>query len=258
MSDDRKLREKYFHDERFGGGDEIRKEADKYYISAVKAYGHYETLILDGCYGKRLLEYGCGTGSKVFFWAQNGAHVSGIDISSEAIKLAKEATYKEGAAIKFYVMDAENLEFENDSFDIVVGSGILHHLDLVSSYAELSRVLHEGGRAIFIEPLGHNPLINVYRWLTPSMRTSDEHPLLMKDIDLAKQYFNVVDIKYFNLFALMAVPFRKYHGFFKAMLIFLNAVDQTLMTWFPFLRRFAWLIVVELRSPKKAFSSTAR
>lgn len=38
----------------------------------------------------------------------------------------------------------------------------------------------------FSEPLGHNPIINWYRNRTPEMRTEDEHPLLIKDIEFAK------------------------------------------------------------------------
>src|SRR3546814_4334755 len=44
-----------------------------------------------------------------------------------------------------------------------------------------SRVLRPGGRAVFIEPLGLNPAIELYRRFTPSARTPDEHPLLRRD-----------------------------------------------------------------------------
>jgi SAM-dependent methyltransferase len=75
--------------------------------------------------------------------------------------------------VRFLVMDAESLGFDEGSFDVVVGSGILHHLAL-----RQSRVLRPDGCAVFVDPLGHNIFIRLYRKLTPSMRTADEHPLL--------------------------------------------------------------------------------
>jgi hypothetical protein len=48
--------------------------------------------------------------------------------------------------------------------------------DLSLACSEIARVLRPGGPAIFVEPLGHNPLINAYRKRTPALRTVDEHP----------------------------------------------------------------------------------
>jgi len=46
----------------------------------------------------------------------------------------------------------------------------------------------EKGSAIFIDPLGHNPAINMFRRSTPDLRTEDEHPLLLEDFRLAGRY----------------------------------------------------------------------
>ena len=106
-------------------------------------------------------------------------------------------------------MNAENTKFDSNVFDIIVGMGIIHHLDLLNSYRELSRILINDGHAVFVEPLGHNPLINLYRIFTPKIRTEDEHPLKIKDIKLIEKYFHNVHIEYYSLFVLLAVPFRK-------------------------------------------------
>jgi ubiquinone/menaquinone biosynthesis C-methylase UbiE len=76
---------------------------------------------------------------------------------------------------QFDVMNAEELEFEDAAFDVIFGSGIIHHLDVPRAYSELARVLAPGGSAVFVEPLGHNPLIRVFRNRTPELRTPDEH-----------------------------------------------------------------------------------
>src|SRR3546814_1101008 len=78
-------------------------------------------------------------------------------------------------------MNAEAMTFPDDSFDLVFGSGIIHHLDIDRAFGEIARVLRPGGRAVFIEPLGLNPAIELYRRFTPSARTPDEHPLLRRD-----------------------------------------------------------------------------
>jgi 2-polyprenyl-3-methyl-5-hydroxy-6-metoxy-1,4-benzoquinol methylase len=91
------------------------------------------------CKGKNLLEYGCGTGSYSKQWLKMGARVTGIDISEEGIKMAKKDMADSAFHADFHVMDAEKTSFHDGSFDLVVGTGILHHLDLAKSYRELSR-----------------------------------------------------------------------------------------------------------------------
>ena len=179
-------KEKEFHNETFSN--DIRKSATKYYKSASNSMSLYFNLIGKDIKGRKVLEYGCGPGSQAFELARKGAFVSAIDISDVAIDLTKKKAIEEGLNIECQVMDAENLKFIDHTFDLICGSGILHHLDLKASYREISRTLKSSGKAVFFEPLGHNPIINFYRKLTPKMRTEDEHPLLMKDIKLADSF----------------------------------------------------------------------
>ena len=104
-------------------------------------------------------------GSHAHFMATNGAaRVVGIDISDVAIEKARGASRAAGIEnAEYRRMNAEFLEFDDNSFDLICGTAILHHLDLTRAYSELARVLKPGGLAVFMEPLGHNPLINVYR-----------------------------------------------------------------------------------------------
>jgi SAM-dependent methyltransferase len=103
-------------------------------------------------------------------------------------------------------MNAEQLEFQDATFDLIFGSGIIHHLDVARAYSELHRVLKPGGSAVFVEPLGHNPFINAFRNKTPELRTPDEHPLLRADFMLAHKYFSRVDLKLYGLATLAAIP----------------------------------------------------
>ena len=132
---------------------------------------------------------------------------------------------------------------------MIIGSGIIHHLDLEKSYAELNRILKKDGHAVFVEPLGHNPLINLYRNLTPKMRTEDEHPLLEKDLRLLGKYFHRVEIDYFSLFTLLAVPFRNTF-LFNGLRTLLGKVDQAVFL-IPPVRKYAWTVVIHASNPKK-------
>jgi len=129
--------------------------------------------------GKRVIEYGCGDGWTTLELARRGAAVSAFDISAEAVAQTKQALARDGLLnnCRVEVMGGEELRYSNASFDLAFGFAILHHLDLSSALRELRRVLAPGGRAIFGEPLDSNPLIRMYRRMTPQYRTVDEAPI---------------------------------------------------------------------------------
>lgn len=255
MDQKRLQSEKEFHDDVFGGKDTSRDTARKFYSVMGKPRACYFDRVLPLSRGKRLLEYGCGAGGHSVFFAQNSAMVTGIDISPEGIRRATEYARNNNVDVDYRVMNAENLKFEDRYFSVIVGNSILHHLDILKSLSELSRVLSDDGHAVFVEPLGHNFLINLYRKITPSMRTSDEHPLRMKDIRLAKNYFGSVDARFFNLFALFAIPLRKTR-FFPFLVNILSEIDNWLFSAFPFLQKYAWIVVLDLSRPLKDSGST--
>ena len=94
----------------------------------------YMEIVYKYCRGKKLLEYGCCTGSGSEKLLKFGAILTGIDISSKGIEKAKEKIANTEYDAEYFVMNAENTDFDEDSFDIVVGSGIIHHLDLLRTY----------------------------------------------------------------------------------------------------------------------------
>jgi len=83
---------------------------------------------------------------------------------------------------EFVLMDANNLSFPDNSFDIVYGGAILHHLDIEQSVGHIHRVLKPGGKILFLEPLNMNPLYKLYRYFNKNERTPDEHALVHKDL----------------------------------------------------------------------------
>lgn len=249
MSDHERIaREAEFQDRRILEEDAIRKPAEKYYVLMHRPRACFNERILTLARGRRLLEYGCSDGEATRSWAAEGARTTGIDISPAAITAAKRGAAEAGLDIQYAVMNAEAMDFPTGSFDVVAGTGILHHLDLARAYAEIARVLDTNGHAIFIEPLGHNPIINLYRRLTPAMRSEDEHPLRMRDLDHARQHFRDVRLRFFNLTTLAIVPLRN-TPVFAALHAMTRALDAALFTLLPFTRRWAWMVLIEVATP---------
>ncbi len=250
---DRKQREKSFHNKVFS--EHPRKGLSKFYKLQGARETFFKNLIEGDCRGKMVLEYGCGPGSYSFSLAKSGAQVVGIDISEVAIEQAKEVARREGVegTTRFLVMDAENLKLGDEYFDLVCGGGIIHHLDPDVAFSEISRVLKPDGRAVFLEPLGYNPLINIFRRLTPDLRTKDEHPLKLEDFKSAERHFNTVNSYYFDLCTLLALPFSN-ATFFDGMVNTLRFLDNLIFR-IPFIKWFSWATVLELSGPEKFSSS---
>ena len=185
--EDRKVREKKFHDRRYS--EDKRKILSPIYDFAKNSKTLFNDIVTNINPGDNILEIGCGTNTISKKIVDMGANITIIDISEKAIEIAKQH-FQEGIInISCVVMDAENLKFNDNSFDLVYGSGILHHLSIEKAIIEIKRVLKKDGKAVFYEPLGHNIFINIFRYFTPKLRTKDEHPLLMEDLKLIKNYF---------------------------------------------------------------------
>jgi len=209
----------------------------------------YEELIYSGAEGKLVLEYGCGEGSHSLEMAMRGAQVVGIDISEVGVQNAQAKAVEENISnAEYLVMDAENMTFEPGTFDLVIGEGILHHLDLDKSYREIARVLKPDGKAVFMEPLGHNLAIELFRKRTPEYRTADEHPLVRADLKLAEDYFGNTDTQFYHLTSFGAMLLLKTRLFFPAVRFF-DKVDKLLFRLIPPLGLLAWYSIISFSNP---------
>ena len=136
--------------------------------------------------GKTVLDYGCGPGYKSLEYINSGAsRVIGIDISKKFIETALSQCKDlniDRESYDFIEMDAHDLQFRDDSFDVVIGYAILHHLDTSVALKEIHRVLKPNGRVLLLEPLADNPVLKLFRRATPGIRTVDERPFTGKDI----------------------------------------------------------------------------
>lgn len=94
-----------------------------------------------------ILEIGCGNGRDSIHFGKQGHYVVGIDISPDAIKIAKKNNKLE--KVNFEVGDAEKLRFDTGSFDAVFSLSVLHSTKLEKSVNEVARVLKKKGLALF-------------------------------------------------------------------------------------------------------------
>ena len=102
-----------------------------------------------GSKGLRVLEIGCGLGTDGAEFAKAGADYTGVDLTEAAVDLARKRFELSGLSGQFRKADAENLDFADDSFDLVYSHGVLHHTpDTAGAIREVYRVLKPGGRAI--------------------------------------------------------------------------------------------------------------
>jgi SAM-dependent methyltransferase len=146
---------------------------------------------------------------------------------------------------RFVQADAENTRLPDNSFDVILCSGMLHHLDLSFAFPELRRILAPGGKILAVEALDYNPMIKLYRRLTPEMRTEWEaaHILRLSDVEFARRFFDVREMRFWHLTSIVAPHLR-----FIPRSVF-NAIDVTL-EHIPGVRLMAWIFTFVLE--KKA------
>lgn len=244
----RKKEEADFHDYSHDMTTEL--ENKKFYKTTQLSSDYLEKWLKDNVKDKIFLDYACGNGVTANKAAIFGsAFTIGIDISpgsiSNAQNLAKK--YSHDKITRFFVGDCENTGLPDNSIDVILCAGMLHHLDLNYAYPEMHRILKTGGKIIALEALAYNPIIKAYRMLTPEMRTEWEkhHILSMRDVKLASKFFKIKNVKFWHITSFAAA----FLGSPKWILSFLDSVDSVL-TKIPLIKLLSWQFTFELEKEK--------
>lgn len=203
---------------------------------------------------KNILFYGCGANFSPIKKMIEGKSqkICAIDISPKSIKKIQELINKLNYSEFVFpeVMDCMELKYEDNTFDLVYGRAILHHLDLKIALNEIYRVLKPGGVAVFLEPLGTNPIINLFRNLTPNRRTKDEHPFTKSDFsEIERSKFLIIRYYWCNLlvnFGIFVATIFKIVSLDRKNFIFLKKMDDSLLNAIPFLKKFCWNIIITI------------
>ena len=194
--------------------------------------------------GKRVLEIGGGTGWHAIMLIHRGAYVVTTDVSPVGVEVARERLIVNGMEQQgeAEVVAAEKMPFENESFDAVYGVAVLHHLDLPHAIPAIHRVLKPGGRAVFLEPLSENPLLDFVRDYVPypSKKSPFGHRgLKHATIDEAARSFRLTETRRFYLTSMANRLISQ-----QTSITPLEKLDELLIARFPKLHRYCRTAVV--------------
>lgn len=105
----------------------------------------------------KILDVACGTGLNIP-WLPAGSDITAVDLSPNMLDVARANTTKHGLNVKFAVMDAENLEYADGTFDTVVSTlSTCTFPDPVKALREMKRVCRPNGMILLLEH-GHSSL----------------------------------------------------------------------------------------------------
>jgi ubiquinone/menaquinone biosynthesis C-methylase UbiE len=224
--------------------------------------------------GLRVLDLGCGAGEAGVYFATRGAKVTACDLSTGMLELTRRVARRHNTFVHCVRQNAGDLQFPDDSYDVVYAGNLLHHADIERTLASITRVLKPAGRFVSWDPLRHNPIINIYRRMAGSVRTKDEQPLSIKQLDLFRSRFQTVEHRCFWLttqwifmkFFLLERVHPKEARYWKKIILEadrleptyrrLAAVDRLLLKLCPWLGRMCWNMVICSEGPIKVIKKS--
>lgn len=108
----------------------------------------------NGLRGLSVLDFGCGDGAFSHELVRAGASVSGVDSSETAIAFARQRHARLASSAEFYCEDCYSTHFADGSFDAVVSTDVIEHVQDPDRFlAEIRRVLKPGGIAVISTPI---------------------------------------------------------------------------------------------------------
>jgi 2-polyprenyl-3-methyl-5-hydroxy-6-metoxy-1,4-benzoquinol methylase len=111
--------------------------------------------------GMTVLELGCGTGYFTQELARCGADIVAVDVSPDLLEIARANC--SAPNVRYEIQNAYELSYPGDAFNSVVGSSVLHHLEIEEALRQIHRVLRPGGTMFFTEPNMLNPQIVIQK-----------------------------------------------------------------------------------------------
>ena len=187
---------------------------------------------------KSVLEYGCGLGEISALLAKTGAQVTTFDLSPMSVAVTRHRAALNNVAerVEAVVAAGENLPYADESFDVIFGKAILHHVDVNKGWYDIYRVLKTNGKAVFVEPMGMNPLLKFTRNHIPYPNKNPrgaDRPLNYDEIRCWGQKYREFYYQEIQLLSML----ERGLGFNKR-LESLRRLDKVLLLHLPFLRRY--------------------
>lgn len=136
--------------------DELQSDKKKEWIEIIKS--NMPSVVNKNI---KVLDIGTGPGFFAILMASMGLDVTAVDYNDEMLNKAKENSGKYKNSIRFMKMDAHELEFEDNTFDLIVTRNLTWNLkEPLKAYKEWHRVLNKGGRMINFDANWYNHLFN--------------------------------------------------------------------------------------------------
>ncbi|MDO8510447.1 MAG: class I SAM-dependent methyltransferase [bacterium] len=160
----------------------------------------------------KVLDLGCGTGRNTNFWADEGCQATGVDISENALRIARERAEVLGIAPRYQYADmGKPLPFKNEEFDLaldVMASNSLSELERETFLKETARVLRPSGY-FFVRALAKEGDTNAKELLKKSPG-KEKDTYTIKELGITERVFTKVDFEelysaYFQIIALKKV-----------------------------------------------------
>lgn len=201
---------------------------------------------------KLALEIGCGEGKHAILAATRGCQVIAVDISAEAIKIAQDKARQAGVEklIEFRVADFDSLNFEGNSFDLIIDHETLSSLNPRGVLEVFYRLIKVDGVILGIECLGHNPIFNLNRWIKSLIgrrtKWAAGHILKLEDVKAPFKGSARIQVHFFHLFTVLLGPLWTFvpSKLEKKFLVLLQRLDQRLLK-FP-IKRYCFKVVFEI------------
>lgn len=193
--------------------------------------------------GKYVLEIGCGTGVFTEIFARTGARIIAVDISGDLLQLAR-AKAMPSDRVSFLESSFEDCA-DMGPFDAVIGSSVLHHLDIKPALETIYRLVKPNGFLSFAEPNMHNPQIALQKnitWIKKRMGDSpDETAFTKRQMRKLLGDAGFVDVQ--------ITPFDWLHPSTPSKLIHLFEKMGTCAERIPVLKEFAGSLHISARRP---------
>jgi 2-polyprenyl-3-methyl-5-hydroxy-6-metoxy-1,4-benzoquinol methylase len=193
--------------------------------------------------GKYSLEIGCGTGVFTEMFAQTGAKIIAVDISGDLLELAR-AKAMPSDQVSFLECRFEDCT-QQGPFDAIIGSSVLHHLDIEPALATIYSLLKPNGLMSFAEPNMLNPQIALQKnipWIKKRMGDSpDETAFTKRQMRKLLSDAGFIDTQ--------VTPFDWLHPATPSMLISFVERAGYIIEQMPLLREFAGSLLIRARRP---------
>ena len=220
---------------------------DLAYYASRYAWRKYLFNFLGSVNGKVILDIACGYSMTPVMFALAGATVYAIDVAPKTLAMVQHVAQCKRVVerVHVHVGPAEELPFEEDSFDLIYGGAALHHLQLHRAGRELARVLKRGGKGAFQDPLGHNPALEftrdylAYRGKHPVKGT--DRPLRLHEVQAFGRHFTTCTYQGFELFSMAVKALRLKRA--SRLRRLLETTDDIVLHGLPFLQRYARFVV---------------